>query len=108
MKSDVGLWMLAGIVALFLAVAFWILGRAAWQSPEIRDVPATVTPTVRVIVLPTYTPEPRPTMAVTAVVPVIDLLPRETATRVPTSIATPAPTSTPVPPTPDRPPVQRG
>lgn len=99
-RWDAGELMLAAIAVLFVAITFWILIRAAWQSPEIRDVP--VTPTVRVIavtVLPTFTPAPGATMAVpvATVVPVIDLLPRETSTRQPTSTPTSTPTSLVIP-----------
>lgn len=91
-------------------LAFVLVVLAGWCAiPVERTLTAapTVTPTLRVVVLPTATSAVF--SAPTREVVILDQLPiRATSTRVPTPEPSVTPTVTPVPPTPSQRPVQRG
>lgn len=103
-RTDAGLWLAAALAVFVVLFTVYWLGRAAWQSPQIRDVPATATPTVRVLVLPIASLTSTTLLMSTSTSEPFGSLPGP-STRVP---PTATPTATIVPPTPDKPAVQRG
>ncbi len=103
-RFNAGEWMLVTLMLLLFLTALGILVRAAWQSPQIRDVPATATPTVRVLVLPTASLTVTTAPMATSTPAPVETLPGP-STRVPAT-ATPMPTMTPTMNV--TPPTQRG